>query len=356
MNFTYPLFLTLLSKGMVKVKRRPDGRWQKRIKLPNGKSKLLYSTASTERLANKDFNEQMLALDTEEKNKTKFAAVANEWNDRYRERIGDINYKKATKSTYEKVIDHFGHMYITDITTDDINKYLLLLEKKGYKKKTIATNKNVLNMIFNDAALNYNPVTGIRLSKDLASKKRDLPSDAELKIINDNYIGEDFLPYFLLNTGLRKSEALALKYENIDFDKKVIHVIYKLIHDGNKCVMSDNLKSINADRDVILLDRVAEKIPKNKKGFLFCRENGEPLTKRAYDIRWEKWQKKYNTKITAHQLRHGYATMLFEADINERDAQELMGHSDITLTRRVYTHIRNKHKEETANKLNNFTF
>ena len=48
--------------------------------------------------------------------------------------------------------------------------------------------------------------------------------------------------------------------------------------------------------------------------------------------------------------------MLFEADINERDAQELMGHSDITLTRRVYTHIRNKHKEETANKLNNFTF
>lgn len=338
------------------MKRRPDGRWQKRIKLPNGKSKLLYSTASSERLAQKDFNEQMLSLEKEEKDKTKFAAVADEWNTRYRSRISEINYKKATKSTYEKVVEHFGNMYIADITSDDIHKYLLMLEHKGYKKKTIATNKNVLNMIFNDSNLKYNPVTGIRLSKDLASKKRDLPSDKELKIINENWEGDDFLPYFLLNTGLRKSEALGLKYENIDFEKKVIHVIYKIIHDGNKCVLSDNLKSVNADRDVILLDRVAEKLPKNKKGFVFCRENGEPLTKRAYDIRWKNWQKKYNTKITAHQLRHGYATMLFEADINERDAQELMGHADITLTRRVYTHIRNKHKEETANKLNKFSF
>lgn len=260
------------------------------------------------------------------------------------------------KSTYEKVVDYFGDMYITDIDKDDISKYLSLLETQGYKKKTIATNKNVLNMIFNKSNLKYNPVTGIRLSKDLASTKRNLPSDEELKMINEHYSGDDFLPFFLLNTGLRKSEALGLKYENIDFKNKVIHVIYKIIHDGNKCVLSDNLKSINADRDVILLDKVAKKIPKNKTGFLFCRENGDPLTKKAYDVLWEKWQKRHNTKITAHQLRHGYATMLFEADINERDAQELMGHADITLTRRIYTHIRNKHKEETAKKLNSFSF
>ena len=338
------------------MKRRPDGRWQKRIKLPNGKSKLLYSKAPTERLAQKDFNEQMLSLDTREKDKTKFSSVADAWNTQYRNRISDINYKKATKSTYDKVLNYFGDMYIADIHTEDINKYLLSLENKGYKKKTIATNKNVLNMIFNSSNLNYNPVTGIRLSKDLSSTKRTLPTDEELKIINENYSGDDFLPFFLLNTGLRKSEALGLKYENIDFKNKVIHVVHKIIHDGNKCELSDNLKTVNADRDVILLDRVAEKLPKNKKGFVFCRENGDPLTKKAYDVRWEKWQKKYNTKITAHQLRHGYATMLFEADINERDAQELMGHADITLTRRIYTHIRNKHKEETAAKLNKFSF
>ena len=48
--------------------------------------------------------------------------------------------------------------------------------------------------------------------------------------------------------------------------------------------------------------------------------------------------------------------MLFEANIDVKDAQELMGHSDINLTRQIYTHIRNERKAETAKKLNDFHF
>ena len=48
--------------------------------------------------------------------------------------------------------------------------------------------------------------------------------------------------------------------------------------------------------------------------------------------------------------------MLFEAGVDVKDAQELMGHSDINLTRQIYTHIRNERKQETADKLNNFNF
>lgn len=56
--------------------------------------------------------------------------------------------------------------------------------------------------------------------------------------------------------------------------------------------------------------------------------------------------------MTAHQLRHGYATMLYEAGIDEREAMELLGHTDITLTHQVYTHIRKTKKEKTAAILN----
>ncbi|MFY9114086.1 MAG: tyrosine-type recombinase/integrase [Dethiobacteria bacterium] len=55
---------------------------------------------------------------------------------------------------------------------------------------------------------------------------------------------------------------------------------------------------------------------------------------------------------TAHQLRHGFATLLYEAGIDEREAMELMGHADITLTHKIYTHIRKSRKEETAARLN----
>ena len=48
--------------------------------------------------------------------------------------------------------------------------------------------------------------------------------------------------------------------------------------------------------------------------------------------------------------------MLFEAGVDIKDAQELMGHSDINLTRQIYTHIRETRKEETRKKLNDFAF
>ena len=162
----------------------------------------------------------------------------------------------------------------------------------------------------------------------------------------------------MLHTECRKSEALAVKYEDIDFENKTINIEYHVIHDGNKPVYEPVLKTEAAERKPILLDRLAEVIPKGKKGFIFSMKNDgvAPLTKRAYDKRWKKYCATYNVKLTAHQLRHGFATMLYEAGVDIKDAQELMGHKDINLTRQIYTHIRSERKQETANKLNNFSF
>lgn len=342
------------------MKRRKDGRWQKRVTLPNGKSKVLYSTAATERLAVKDFNEQMLQLEIDVKNTTLFSVIADEWNTEYRSRISDINYRKATKSSYDKVLAHFKDMHIEAITPTDIHRYISLLIGKGYGQKTISTNKSVLNMIFSFAILNgyieNNPVSIITLPSNLPKEIRRLPTDAELQIVNDHYNGFSLLPYFLLNTGLRKSEALALNYEDIDFENKTIRINKHLIHDRNHPVLEHKTKTINSDRTVILLDRVAEKIPKNKKGIMFPNRYGTYMTNHQFQDSWNEWQKEHGIKVTAHQLRHGFATMLYEAGIDLKDAQDLMGHSDIKTTQSIYTHIRDKRKEETAKKLNAFSF
>ena len=138
------------------------------------------------------------------------------------------------------------------------------------------------------------------------------------------------------------------------YDKIRNHVI----HDSNKPIYESVLKTNAAYRDIILTDKLAEAIPKRFQGFLFSMDGDgkQPLTKRAFDMRWEHYCEQYGINITAHQLRHGYATMLFEAGIDIKDTQELMGHSDISLTRSVYTHIRDVHRTDTANKLNSFSF
>ena len=55
---------------------------------------------------------------------------------------------------------------------------------------------------------------------------------------------------------------------------------------------------------------------------------------------------------TPHQLRHAYATILFDAGLDDKDAQELLGHANISTTRDIYTHITQKRREKTAAILN----
>ncbi len=343
------------------MKRRPDGRWQKKVTLPSGKSKMLYSTAATERQAIKDFNLKLLEMQAEEKNSTLFEKVADDWNTEYRESISEINYKKCMRSSYNKVIDHFSGQYIEDISSVDIKAFMNKIIKQGYSHKTVATVKSALTMIFDYALFDLkiipqNPVRGYKLPANLPKQQRQLPTDEELAIVNAHYDGFDFLPYFLLNTGLRISEALPLTYEDIDFEKKEIRVYKHLIHDGNRPVTEIKTKSEKGTRSVILLDRVAEKMNKRGKGIIFANSSGEYYTKRQFATQWKKWKKRHNISVTAHQLRHGYATMLFEAGIDVKDVQDLMGHADIHTTHTIYTHIRNRRKADTADKLNAFSF
>lgn len=342
--------------------KRADGRFQKKVTLPDGTLKYLYSSAANERLAIKDFNEQLMNLELETQKKGLFTVIADKWNTEYRDRISDINYRKNTRAAYNRIIEYFDGYYIEEMTAPIINKFMRHLALLKFGKKTVANHHSIINMIFQFAILSpegyieHNPMQDVPLPSNLAQKRRSLPSDKELETVNANYEGFAFLPYFLLNTGLRMSEALALTYADIDFEEKLIFVNKHLLHDNNKPVIEFQTKTESSERSVILLDRVAEKLPQNKRGLIFCNEDGSPYTAKQLRCRWESYQKKHNLTLTAHQLRHGFATMLFEAGIDEKDAQELMGHSDITTTRSIYTHIRNKRKAETAKKLNEYTF
>lgn len=341
------------------MKKRSDGRFQKRITLPNGKTKVLYSAAKSEREAVKDFNRQMLMMKTELEKTFLFESIADKWNTDYRNRISDVNYRKNTKAAYNRILEHFDGLYIEDMTAPVINHFINKLAAMGFGKKTVANHHSIMNMIFKFAILNgyisYNIMQDIPMPPNLPQKRRELPGDEELAAVNAHFDGFDFLPYFLLNTGLRISEALALNFDDIDLENKKITVNKHLIYDGNRPIIENKTKTTASERKVILLDRVAERLPQ-KSGLLFTNEDGEPFKRSQLRSKWEEYQKRYRLTLTAHQLRHGYATMLFEAGIDAKDAQELMGHSDINTTRSIYTHIRDKRRNETAEKLNNFSF
>ncbi len=110
-------------------------------------------------------------------------------------------------------------------------------------------------------------------------------------------------------------------------------------------------------RDVAMLACVEEKLKAMKKGkadtdFLFGED--KPLTKSSFRRKWQAYQKETGIDFTPHQLRHAYATILYDAGIDEKVAQGLMGHSSIALTRDIYTHVRQSRLDSAAASLNQY--
>ena len=215
-------------------------------------------------------------------------------------------------------------------------------------------------MVFRFAFINEyvdsDPTVRIKPPKGTASVKRDALTEDQMKIVEkstDCTFG--VLAYFLMYTGLRKGELLALQWKDIDFEKKEIHITKSVFHHNNIPHIKTP-KTQAGMRTAILLDCLIDKLKTIKdrvpEHYLFSGE--KPLTNSQFQCRWEKYQKESGLNITAHQLRHTFATILFEANIDVKDAQSIMGHSDISVTQNIYTHIRSQRMKDTTNKLNNF--
>jgi integrase len=150
----------------------------------------------------------------------------------------------------------------------------------------------------------------------------------------------------MLYAGLRRGEVLALTSRDVDFKAGVIHVTKALEYPGNQPEIKTP-KTATGVRDVSIPSVLRPLIPKGS-GYLFCMEDGRPLTKIAYRHAWIQYCKAIGHDLTAHQLRHGYATILYEAGVPVLAAQKMLGHANASTTMNVYTHLREKQVKSAA--------
>ena len=340
------------------MKKRKDGRYIKVITF-NGKRVTFYSRAATEAEAQRDFNKQLLAYKEKEEKGKLFKDVADEWE---QEHYPKIAYTTANRYRVllAHAVDEFGNMYIKDITALDIERHLDAFAAQRYSSKTIKDQLSVVRLVFKYAYIKgyvtVDPTRYITPPKGKPSTPREALTEDEVKTVIDSInCRYGFLPYFLLYTGLRCGEALALQHKDIDIVNREIHVTKSVYHEGNKPRLKTT-KTQSGIRDVIIPDVLLDKIPVGKPDeYLFSVDGSRPLSYSAYQRRWNRYREETGLNITAHQLRHTYATILFEAGIDVKDAQHLMGHSDISVTQNIYTHIRANRMHDTANKLNAYT-
>ncbi len=341
------------------MKKRKDGRWE-RIKTINGKRVSFYSSEPTEKKAIKDIENQMLNYKEKQENGLTFKQVVDLW----QQSPQYLKLSPTTQKRYDILLKHikkFNNRYIKTITAEEIQDFLTELSNQDYATKTIKHQFSIFKIIFKFAKLKRyikeDETQYVIMPEGQKAVKRRALTENEVKIIEKHADTEyGFFPYFLLNTGLRRGEALALQYGDIDRKNKIIHITKSAYYEGNQTKIKPP-KTDAGTRDVIIPVRLLKKLPKGKKDDFLFHYPDEPsklMTQRIYERKWKDFLTATGLNITAHMLRHTYATILFEADINVKDAQSLMGHADITTTNNIYTHIRENRITETAKKLNDF--
>lgn len=341
------------------MKKRNDGRWQRSTTI-NGKRIVFYSSEKNEKKAIKDIERQMINYSLAKELGKTFKEVADEWQEEHFSKL-----EHYTERRYKTLLEHanneFEERYIKDIAPKDIECFLLKFSIKNYASKTIKDQFSILKMIFRYACvkeyIDSDVTRYIKPPKGADSQKREALSYEEMDVV-DNSINCTFglLAFFLMYSGLRKGEALALQWKDIDFKNNEINVYKSVCHHNNQPHIKGT-KTDSGNRKIILLDCLAKELKKcrnkTKNNYVFS-GSSTPLTNSQFQCRWKKYNDETGLNITAHQLRHTFATILFEAEIDVKDAQHLMGHSDISVTQNIYTHVRQNRTTKTAGKLNNF--
>jgi len=283
-----------------------------------------------------------------------FSSVADEWNEKHEKEIA-YNTWNGYQRPLKDLKEEFEGLHITEITYQMLQSILDRMKAQGYARQTINLRKVTASLIFNYAVLQgyieQSPALFLKVPRNAPHKPRSLPETEEIqKMLNAKGKFAD-LARFLYYTGCRRGEALALTSE--DIKDGYIHINKTLYWEGEAPKIKSTPKTSSGVRKIPILTPIKAFL-QNRQGIIFKNSKGGYFTRSEYLKGWRKFQADNDIHLTAHQLRHGFATICYDANLDEKDAAELLGHSSVELTKDIYTHITAERQKVNADKLNTF--
>lgn len=162
------------------------------------------------------------------------------------------------------------------------------------------------------------------------------------------------LTQFLVLTGLRIGEAVALTAQDVDLKNRYIYVLHNYDY-GNKIVTAP--KTYSSKRKIYIQDELLPLAKELKKGalanklvcgrdFLFLQKN-HPIYPPTYRLYLKKiGEAILNRKITPHMLRHTHTSLLAEQGVDIETISRRLGHEDSHITKKIYLHVTEKMREK----------
>lgn len=308
--------------------------------------------------------------------------------------------ESSTYESYEYRAEHIQQYFsvlklpLKDLTTPMVDKFILYLlhygkiNQKTHKKeplavRTVRSIKSILSALYDQATIDglvhSNPVALVHVhgkkNKDYQEGLLFLTEDECTDLINylayhPNSIYHKLMPicFFGIYYGLRRSEILGLKWDAIDFDKKVIHIQHTVVR-VKTTEAKDSTKTINSFRTLALFPtaelclkqiqamqnenrRFFKNCYQNKDNYVFTWEDGRSFDPNYISKLFCKATKEFGRpEITLHKLRHTCASLLINKGWDIKKLQYWLGHSDTSTTLNIYSHFNRKRLNETPDDL-----
>lgn len=242
---------------------------------------------------------------------------------------------------------------IRNATQEDIEDYLAFLYGRHLNKNTISRRLSGLRGFYK--YLSYEEIIKDSPIRDISNPKKEqyLPkflSEKELDQIfsicnTDTKVGqrENLIIELLYATGLRVSELVNIKIENIDMINKTIKVVGKGSKERIVIYNNHTAKALK-----IYLDDAYQDFNKKNSEYLILNQNGDRLSSRYVRNIIDNLSRRanLNIKISPHTIRHTFATDMLNEGADLMTVKELLGHESLNTTS-IYTHITNEQIKKT---------
>ncbi|AHM56364.1 tyrosine recombinase xerC-like [Peptoclostridium acidaminophilum DSM 3953] len=276
------------------------------------------------------------------------------------------------------IVPAIGDIRLQKLRPLDIQTYY---DEKGesLSGKTLTQHHRVLrkalDYAFRMQLIIKNPADVVSPPKIIKYKARALTLD-EVRLLIEKLKESEYLNVpinVVLSLGLRRGELLALKWEDIDFNKGIITIQRNLVRAGTKLVFKDP-KSETSNRKLKLSPTLLSMLKEHRRkqlehkiafeslycanDFLFCKENGEPINPAGFSHRFGDFLRRHDDlpNVRLHDLRHTNATLMLQQNISPKIASSRLGHSNISITLDLYSHVLFDMEEKTANLMDDILY
>ena len=284
--------------------------------------------------------------------KKKVTPTVSEWLTKWAELYKNPNLKPKTllglRGCIKVINAALGERQLGSLCTEDLQAFLLGIESARMRDLCRGYLQQAFRKAYLRGLIRRDPCEGIELKKHRNGHRSALTREQQAAFLTaaENVALRPLL-VFLLGTGLRIGEALALTYDDVNFTERTVSVSKNVVFIDGKRIEQETPKSAAGVRTVPIPAEVLRLLGEARQG----KELVFPVAYSGVHSCLRRLSAQLGFTVTAHLLRHTYATRLEEAGISPKMKQYLMGHSSLEMTQNVYTDVQPEYIKANAERI-----